>query len=167
MMKTKLIGVMACDPNGLIGSTTAIKLPWSYPEDSAFWKRLVKNKPLIAGFKTFNKLPSHLLQENLIVIISAHHESQYKNHLFFKSIDEFLNSAIYQTTEVFYHLGGGKTMNQFLERQLIDEFFLTEIKKTYLGDIFLEKKYLQNWPKTCIYPCDDFDIMHYIKKVPS
>jgi dihydrofolate reductase len=167
MMKTQIIGVMACDPNGLIGRTSAKHLPWSYPKDSAFWQALVKNQALIVGYSSFVKLPKHLLKDNLIVVFSTQQQSQEKNHWFFKSIDEFLNADIYQAHAAFYHLGGAITMNQFLEKQLIDEFYLTEIKKSYFGDIFLEKKYLQDWKKTCIYPCDDFDIMHYIKKVPD
>ncbi len=167
MMKTKIIGVMASDPNGLIGSTTAKELPWSYPEDTAFWQKLVKNKPLVVGYDTFIKLPPHLLKENLIAVISKHHQAKDAKHPFFSSIEKFLASDTYQKNPVFYHLGGAKTMNCFLEKALIDEFYLTEIEKTYSGDIFLNIKAFQNWPKTCIYQCPDFNIMHYIKKTSA
>ncbi|HBB52378.1 MAG TPA: hypothetical protein DCZ80_00560 [Legionellales bacterium] len=167
MMKTKIIGVMASDPNGLIGSTTAQDLPWSYPEDTAFWQKLVKKQPLITGYDTFIKLPPHIFKENLIIVISKHHQAKDSKHPFFTCVEDFLNSDVYKNHPHFYHLGGAKTMNYFLKNDFIDEFYLTEINKVYAGDIFLNIKAFQNWPKTCIAQNADFKIMHYIKKTPA
>lgn len=160
-MKTQIIGVMACDPNGLIGSTQVEKLPWHYPEDTNFWKSLVKDKPLLMGYDTFQKLTPNWIDSHPIGVLSKHHQSPDPRVHFFNSIEALLESSFFLSTALFYHLGGAKTMNLFLETGLIDEFYLTEIKKVHEGDIFLNIENIQKWPTVCILENHDFRIMHY------
>lgn len=160
-MKTQIIGVMACDPNGLIGSTKVKELPWHYPEDTKFWKNLVKEQALLMGYDTFQKLSPSWIKSHPMGVLSKQHQSPHPQVHFFQSIEDLIASQFFQNTPIFYHLGGAKTMNAFLDNNLIDEFYLTEIKKVYEGDIFLNIQSFKNWTSHCILENQDFKIMHY------
>lgn len=162
-MKTRIIGVMACDPNGLIGSTQVEELPWHYPEDTQFWKNLVKDKPLLMGYDTFKKLSPSWRDTHPIGVLSKLHQSPDQRVHFYHSIEALLQSSFFKNTPAFYHLGGAQTMNLFLEAELIDEFYLTEIKKIHEGDIFLNIKTIQTWSSKRILENKDFNIMLYQK----
>lgn len=164
-MKTRIIGVMACDPNGLIGSTQVEELPWHYPEDTKFWKKLVEGQALLMGYDTFKKLPPNWIDTHPMGVLSKHHQSPDQRVLFFNSIEAILQSTFFKSIPIFYHLGGAKTMNLFLEAGLIDEFYLTEIKKVHEGDIFLNIQTIQTWPSKCILENNDFKIMHYQQSI--
>ncbi len=163
-MNAKIIGVMACDPHGLVGNSKLNHLPWSYPEDTAFYQKLVEYQPLIMGYDTFCKIPGKLLKENTIAVISAHHKTPSDKYHFYSSIESFLNSELYHKTPVFYHLGGAQTMNQFLEKNLIDEFYLTKFKKVYVGDRFINHQLIEKFSGTCLRDNDALNITHYFLK---
>ena len=160
-MQKRIIGVMACDPEGLVGNSKTNKLPWSYPEDTFFWQNLVKGMPLIMGYNTFCNLPEKLLLENCIAVIST--KQQPKEFNFFCSIEAFLQSELYKKTPVFYHIGGALTMNEFLCNKLINEFYLTKIKSSYQGDLFLALDLIECYPHEKIFENQDFSILHYIR----
>lgn len=49
----------------------------------------------------------------------------------------------------------------FLINNLISEFFLTRIKKHYLGDTFFPLKLLKNWNRLIVQQYNDFTIYKY------
>lgn len=58
--------IVACDENGLIGCGN--KIPWHVPEDLKRFKELTTNHILVMGRKTYDSLPSPLLNRIHIVI---------------------------------------------------------------------------------------------------
>lgn len=53
-------------------------------------------------------------------------------------------------------------MNQFLDKNLIDEFYLTKIKKVYDGDLFLNHHHIEKFPGTYLRDNEDLSIIHYL-----
>lgn len=157
----KIIGLMACDPNGLIGYQNA--LPWHYPEDLAHFRALTQNQILIMGRKTFEGLPEDLRADRYCIVFSKEKKQVATERLFFvDSIEEaFALPSLPQHT-MCYMIGGAEMARFFLAKHLLDEFILTRIQKTYAGDTFLTEVLTLDWPGNVIQQSTDFSIYHYI-----
>ena len=64
----KITGLMACDPDGVIGNKGA--LPWSYPEDLSHFQRTTHGQVMIMGQKTFESTPMELLKNRFNIVFS-------------------------------------------------------------------------------------------------
>lgn len=155
----KIIGLMACDPNGLIGKGG--HLPWHYPEELAHFRKMTLGQTLIMGRKTFDDLPNILLADrNYIVFSRRKNNASDVRILFVDSMDACLQAISLLKSNICYMIGGGQIAALFFRENLLPEFILTRIKKQYSGDVFLPRAIL-NWPNTPIKHTADFSIDHY------
>lgn len=155
----KIIGLMACDPNGLIGKGG--HLPWHYPEELEHFRAVTHRKTLIMGRKTFDGLPNTLLSDRHCIVFSkGKNTGANAQVLFVDSIDACLQAISLLESNICYMIGGGQIAELFFAENLLTEFILTRIKKQYSGDVFLPTAIL-NWPHTPIKHHTDFLIDHY------
>jgi dihydrofolate reductase len=64
----KIIGIMACAQNGVVGQAGAI--PWNYPDERKHFRNIIGTSPIIMGRKTFETMPKSILQDRLSIIFS-------------------------------------------------------------------------------------------------
>lgn len=148
----KINAIVAIDKDGLIGYDN--QLIWHIPEDLKFFQKMTKNKFIIMGRKTFMSLPNGPLPNRINLVITKDYESfhnhPYKNTFFVPSIEDALFKAnelanmnffdfSVDDKEVFV-IGGANTYNQFIEKDLIDNFYVTKILKSYSLDNHFDKE---------------------------
>lgn len=164
MNTKKITGLMACDPMGVIALNH--KLPWSHPEEVVFFRQLIKQQIIIMGYTTYLDMPDWLLNKSYCVVFLQEPSKPLirnrQNVVFVSSINDFLNLEALPSDKACFLIGGGKIANSFLEKNLIDDFILTEISKHYWGDTFMPLEKIKYWPKTLIGKTSHFDIHHYI-----
>jgi dihydrofolate reductase len=162
----KIVGLMACDPCGLIGAQG--NLPWHYPEETAHFRAVTKQQTLIMGRKTFESLPAALLLDRQYIVFSRQQKNNpsHQKIRFVASLDACFDSIGLLRASICYMIGGGEITALFFEKNLLAEFILTRIKKKYVGDIFLPKAIL-NWPHVLIKNNADFSIDHYFNPKES
>ena len=57
--------------------------------------------------------------------------------------------------------GGAEIAHLFLEKDLLSEFILTRIHKSYEGNKYIDLKCLETWPRTIMTETKDFTIYSY------
>lgn len=155
----QITGIMAADPNGLIGAGDG--LPWDCPEDREFFRSKVSGQIIIAGRKTYESLPKDRLNGSFFVVFSKKPRPKNENTIFVSSLAEFFNLKDLPKNKKYYMVGGALTASLFLENNLIGEFILTKIKKTYEGDVFLPLSFFSGKAFDIIAEKGDFSILLY------
>lgn len=163
MNNRKIIGIMACDSAGVIGIKG--QMPWSYPEEFAYFYRTVRDNIIVMGRKTFNSLPSKFLKECICIVFSRNETLQsYDNVFLVKSLDDFRQVIKPFNNKKIFIVGGAEIATLFLEQDIIDQFLLTKINKKYVGDTFFPLNLLANWHSKIIEKTNDYQIYKFTKK---
>ena len=158
-MFKKILGIGACDQRGVLGENG--KLPWHYPEDLKHFYNTISDSPLVMGRNTFLSMPAHYFTKRVSIVFthSPYQFDQSTNLIFVSSLAEFL--FIDKQFNELYVIGGSQIYNLFLKENLIQEFILTRIKKSYEGDVFFPLSLLSNWPCLKEHETDAFSIYRY------
>jgi dihydrofolate reductase len=120
--------IVAHDPNLVIGKDGS--LPWHYPEDLKYFKRITMGHPLLMGRGVFEELDEKPLpgRENIVLSRSR----TYDHVPTFRSIEEALTYL--RRADVVYVIGGGEVYQQTIQKA--DKLFVTEIHEAYEGDTY-------------------------------
>lgn len=159
-MTRKIIGIMACDPNGVIGKQGC--MPWSYKKDIEFFTKTTDQQIIIMGYKTFQTLPTSILANRLNIVFSRQSYAVRENIIFVKSIEEFQALECSLPKKECYMIGGGEIAKLFLQENLIDEFLLTRFNKCYQGDRFFPLDLLKGYKKVILYKDKDFTLYKFL-----
>lgn len=163
MKNRKIIGIMACDPQGVIGNKG--QMPWSYTKEFEYFYQTVKNNIIVMGRKTFDSIPTKILKNCICIVFSRNTPLQSYNNIFFiKSLDDFWQVIKPFTDKKFFMVGGTEIATLFLEQNLIDEFLLTKINKNYDGDTFLPLNLLAEWHSVIIDKTNNYQIYKFTKR---
>lgn len=68
MKNRKIIGIMACDSQGVIGNKG--QMPWSYTKEFEYFYQTVKNNIIVMGRKTFDSIPAKILKNCICIVFS-------------------------------------------------------------------------------------------------
>ena len=132
--------IVAMDPNRLIGCGN--DLPWHYPEDLQYFKKVTIGKSVLMGYNTymsiFNRLKKALPGRTNYVLTSK--KALPGEGIIVKDLTEFLENK--KTEEVFI-IGGKSVYEQFIN--LVGRLYITWIHKTYSGDTFFPEFDLQDF----------------------
>lgn len=150
--------ILARSRNGVIGYKGSI--PWSLPEDMAFFRRVTFEGVVIMGRKTFESLKKPLTNR-INVVITRQKDYQAKGCLVFSN----LNDAIEKTKNLgeIYIIGGAELYKEALPMAKV--IYVTEIDADFLGDTFFpvvfdpleyNKLILRHIPSHNGYPTYDF-----------
>jgi len=140
--------IWAWDVNRLIGANQ--DLPWYYPDDLKYFKTITLNKTVLMGRATFdsimkrNKKP---LPGRKNVVLS-HQDSVHPEVETIHDLEKYFVS--HQHEDIFV-IGGKSIFEQSLP--YADRLYITEILKSYHGDIFLsdfDRHQFSLVSKTCL-----------------
>lgn len=120
--------IVAHDPNLLIGAEGG--LPWKYPEDLKFFKRVTMGCPIIMGRRVFEEIGERPLPGRRNIVLSR--TKDYENVERFEEVQKALESLEEAKTSKCFIIGGVSLYEQFLP--LVDEFYATKVKKVFEGD---------------------------------
>jgi dihydrofolate reductase len=159
MIFKKIIGIAACDPKGVIGKNG--KLAWHCSEDLEHFANTTLGCPMVLGYRTFLSLPARYFDSRVMIVFSRQKLSVDKNPnlIFVSSLAEFL--ALEVVFQDLYVIGGAQIYTLFLQENLIEEFILTRLKKSYEGDTFFPLLLLNGWFRFKIQETDSFTIYRY------
>ena len=133
--------IVAVSKNYGIGKNNDI--PWHFKSDLKHFAKLTKNtnnKVLIMGKNTWESLPIKPLQKrhNLILTKTLDINDNYNGYIT-KSFNneenlfEYIKKSNYENIWV---IGGEKIYNLFLEKNIVDNVYLTYIDKDYECDVY-------------------------------
>lgn len=127
--------IVAVSENGVIGAGG--KIPWDFPEDRAYFKRITSGNIVIMGRKTFEDI-GFPLPERYNIVISATKNFHAENLITVNDFENALQIARLHTkknniNEIFL-CGGRKIYQQGLE--IADRIYMTKIHSYYDGDVF-------------------------------
>jgi len=120
--------IVAHDTNLLIGAKGG--LPWKYPEDLKFFKRVTMGCPIIMGRRVFEEIGQRPLPGRRNIVLSR--TKNYDNVECFKEVEKALESLKNNNTSRCFIIGGVSLYEQFLP--IVDEFYVTKVKKAFEGD---------------------------------
>lgn len=123
-----LAAIVAHDPSLVIGKDG--DLPWHYPEDLKYFKRITMGHPLIMGRVVFEGLGEKPLPGRENIVLSRSRE--YDHVPTFSSFDDAIDHV--KGEEIVFLIGGGEIYRQFLDQ--VDKLFVTEIHESYGGDTY-------------------------------
>jgi len=136
MTKPTYLLIAAVTIDGKIARQEKPGTSWTSPEDKAFLhKKLDSCDCLVVGHTTYQTATNKLAQRNCIVFTHStsggnrHERCRYLNPQRV-NLDAFVRSRGYRTVGV---LGGISVFNYFLQRNLIDDLYLT-IEPLVFGD---------------------------------
>jgi dihydrofolate reductase len=154
--KTKVIGIMACAQDGVVGNKGAI--PWRYPEEFKHFRETIGDCPIVVGRKTFDGLPDSVLKNRVSIVFSMEKKFKTRGAIVVSSLDEFFALDILAKTDKVFLIGGAELANFFLENGLVSEFILTKVKGSYFGDAFLKLEAFDDWASEVLQDTEDYSI---------
>ena len=137
----RLSAVAALDPQRVIGNKG--KLPWSIPEDMAFFRDLTRGHAMIMGRKTFESLPGgRPLPGRLHVVVSRQGSYRPLGAVVVSNIESAFQEVRLHREEwgdEAFVIGGGEIYG--LAMPHLDRLYLTELSRSFEGDA-----YFPEWP---------------------
>lgn len=140
----KIIGIMAATSEGVIGKDA--QLPWNYPEELDHFRHITKGHITVMGHKTFETLPPQFFADRIPIVFSQNHFlEKTPPHKVVRNLEEFLSFSSTFSQKKIFMIGGAQIAHLFLRKNLISEFFLTRIHKSYEGDTHLDLRFFEGW----------------------
>lgn len=134
--------IVARSSNNVIGNNN--ELIWHLPSDLKRFKQLTTNNSIIMGRKTYESIGKNLPnRKNIILTKSNYNFPSVKVNNIEDSIKEANIGNIFV-------IGGSQIYKQFIDKNLIDRIYMTQIHSEFKGD------------SVFIFNEDDFDIIEKI-----
>ncbi|HAL43687.1 MAG TPA: dihydrofolate reductase [Methylophilaceae bacterium] len=130
--------IVAMSSNRVIGVNNT--LPWHLSEDLKHFKSLTTGHTIIMGRKTYESIGRPLPNRRNIVI-SRNSNTSYEGVEVVHSLEDAFSIST-NDKEVFV-IGGSNIYEQALS--FVDQLYITEIKKSFLGDAFFPEINKQIW----------------------
>ena len=130
--------IVAMSSNRVIGVNNT--LPWHLSEDLKHFKSLTTGHTIIMGRKTYESIGRPLPNRRNIVI-SRNSNTSYEGVEVVYSLEDAFSIST-NDKEVFV-IGGSNIYEQALS--FVDQLYITEIKKSFLGDAFFPEINKQIW----------------------
>ncbi len=135
------------------------EIPWHYPEELAHFREKTRGHVVVMGRKTFETVPMLFFQERTPVVFSRH-ALDIPVCTVVSSIEGFLaHQEEWQDRKIFV-VGGADIAHLFLKHNLLTDFILTKIHKSYEGTAYLKLEYLDAWEETILVTTGNYTIVH-------
>ena len=133
-------GIVAMDKNKGIGINN--QLPWKLKEDLQRFQKFTTgkgNNAIIMGKNTWNSIKTLKNRDHLILSSSMNLEYINKENIIksFINIDSLLKFTEEKKYDELWVIGGSQIYKQFLELNLINNFYVTMIDDEYTCDTYL------------------------------
>ena len=129
--------------NGVIGSKGT--LPWHFPKDFRWFKKITMGATLIVGRKTYESM-GELPGRRLIVLSKSKRQSDHASVVYADNLQQAISIA--GNSQNVFIAGGSNLYAEAMQK--IDIIYLTIINKPYNGDAYFPQ-----------IPWDNFYISHY------
>ena len=160
--------VVAIGENYVIGKDN--DLIWHMPADLAHFVRVTKGKHVLMGRKSFESLGKPL-PKRVNIVITRQEDYAAEGIVLVGSLDAALDYTRDAGQEEAIILGGAQIYKQSLERDLVDEMIITEIKASFEGDAHFPEFDKSRWVETkrLSHKADernpyDYDFVWYTRK---
>lgn len=120
--------IVARSSNNVIGNDN--KLLWNFKLDMQHFIELTRNNSVIMGRKTYESIGKPLKNRKNIVLTNS---KQIKDVVCVNNIEDAIKEA--NVGEIFI-IGGSNVYEQFLNKNLINKIYITEIHDEYEGDSY-------------------------------
>jgi dihydrofolate reductase len=149
------IGLIAAyDPNRVIGNDN--NLPWKIKEEILLFKKITYNSIVIMGRKTYDSIGKPLVNRLNFIITSKiiNNDLAYS----FASVEDSLEfcEKLNLNKKIFV-IGGFSIYKYFLDNNLINYMYLSEINKEYVGNIYFPDFNESFWNKSLFYSSEFFN----------
>ena len=124
--------IWAMDPNRVIGKNNS--LPWKIKEELKHFLNSTKNHTVLIGRKTYESLPSPLLNRKIIVLTRNKNYKINDSSIICSNNLEAIINKYKNSEEILFVCGGSKIYKETL--YAADELIITNIKKEYDGDTY-------------------------------
>jgi dihydrofolate reductase len=124
--------IWAMDENGLIGKDNL--LPWHYPKDLQYFKKMTENKTVLMGDMTYRSLKTYYQKKPLPfkkIYVANLNEVAYVDAFCIKDVKHFLIENLDEDIMVI----GGKTIYQ-LALPFANRLYITYILKAHDGNVY-------------------------------
>ncbi len=139
-MKPTFAIIVAVDRNNLIGDGHS--MPWSIPEDLAYFKKTTMGHPIVMGRKTYESIGKPLPGRKNIVLSS--NIPQKKGFIICRAIEDLVSYV--EHADLVFIIGGASVYNQFIEKA--DLLYITRIDAEFEGSVFFSNINYDNWMLT-------------------
>ncbi|HBH07697.1 MAG TPA: diacylglycerol kinase [Flavobacteriales bacterium] len=164
--------IAAVAENSVIGKNN--DLIWYLPADLAFFKEKTRGCSVIMGRRNYDSIPERyrpLPGRKNIVVSRTTDLHLHPDVLIAASIEQALELASKESTEIPFIIGGGQVYQYALDHDLVDKMYITHIHQSFEGDTFFPIIDSEKWSKTWeeYHPKDhhhqfDFTFTLYEKK---
>ena len=123
--------IVAMDIDNLIGKNNT--LPWYYPDDLAYFKKITTGKTVLMGRKTFESIISRNkkpLPNRKNIVLTSNLQFQYSG----VEVIHDGNAYLKQTKEDVFVIGGKQVYE--LALPYAEQLYITRINKKYEGDTY-------------------------------
>jgi len=171
--------IYAVDSNHGISKEGVI--PWNSKKDLYFFVNKTKYNIVIMGKNTYFSLPKRPLRDRLNIILTSNpndtifDEEKDLSNLIITNNDEIYNSILNYREKwlksysflnrnfIIFFVGGKKIYEKFIP--LCERVWVTQIKKDYSCDLFLDYDYSNQFKEELIEEDEELKILKYEKNV--
>lgn len=121
------------------------KLLYNISSDLQNFKRITNGGVVIMGSKTYESLPRKPLPNRINIVITRNKDYVANGCIVVHSIEECIElcERKYHDKEC-YVIGGGKIYEEFINRDLVDIMYITEVNSSEEGDTFFPNVLMDN-----------------------
>jgi len=153
-----MILVAAMDPMGIIGKNG--KLPWNFPQDLSYFKKLTSGHIVVMGRKTWQSLPVKPLSNRVNIVFSRIMlPEDAPGAIIVKDIEELQKAVIEIPDKNIFLIGGAQLYTELID--WCDDMVITHVKKRHDGDTYFLWDWMQWEPVADVYQDADIRIVHY------
>ena len=158
--------IVAIGKNNLIGKDN--NLPWYYPEDLKYFKKVTSNHPVIMGENTFYSIESRLghplkNRKNIVATLNkdfSYHKEGYDVEVVYDFIQWMKD---HQDESEEYFVIGGKQIYA-LSLDYVDKMYITHVNRDYDGNVFFPPIAYEKFNKVQSIVSDELEFAIYERK---
>lgn len=160
--------IVAVDAKNGIGKNN--DLMWHLPDDMKFFKEKTSENIVVMGRKNYESIPEKFrpLPHRENVILTRNKSFKADGCLVFNSFQEVLDHYNDEEDKTMFIIGGGEIYKEALKLDIVDEMYITHVKKSFDADTFFPEINIRDWRRSKIttHPADerhvsDFEIWKY------
>ena len=142
-MKVSLI--VAMDLERGIGKEN--DLMWYLPEDMKFFKETTLGQIVVMGRKNYDSIPEKYrpLPKRENVILTRNTDFTTEGCTIFNSMEACMKAYKNETERTIFIIGGGEIYKLALEKDYVDEMYITHVNENYGPDTFFPEFDLTQW----------------------
>ena len=108
-------------------------LLWHLPEDMKFFKNTTTDNIVVMGRKNYESIPEKYrpLPHRENVILTRNKDYKAEGCLVFHSFEDILDHYSDEEEKTMFIIGGGEIYKLALEKDIVDEMYITKVEKTH------------------------------------